>query len=164
MKEDIQYRLRRINKKDIPVLYELLKESLSEEFTSVYDTKLPSFKKSEKFVLDFLEINKTQLQKNKTEKIRSKKQRIHEFDKWYVILDKKNQITGQVFITKNNFLGYTVFKKFQDRGIAVKGIKLIMKLHPRKKYFVMIHHKNEKSKHIANKLGFNLKGYVLEKN
>lgn len=163
MKLHVQCKLRPIKKTDIPILYELLRQSLSQRYTSAYDTKLPTYKKSEKFVLNFLKKTKSQDNQTKKEKNSTQSLKSHEFDKWYVIINKENVIMGQVFITKNNYLGYGILKKFQVRGLATQGIRLIMKRHPRKKYYVGIHHKNKKSINLARKLNFKLKGLILEK-
>lgn len=47
-------KIRKITKKDIPILYDLLKCSLSQKYTSVYDNPIPPFTQSEKYVLKFL--------------------------------------------------------------------------------------------------------------
>lgn len=163
MNKNIPCKLRPIQKTDIPILYELLKESLSQRYTSVYDSKLPTYEKSEKFVLDFLKKNKDHYKKSKTKENTPQSQKSHEFDKWYVIINPKKEIVGQVFITKNDYLGYGVLKKFRRQGIASEGIRLIMKRHPRKRYYLTIHQKNKESLGAANKLGFKPKGLILEK-
>ena len=139
-------KIRKIKESDIPTLYEMLKESLSQKYTSVYDTKLPSFKQSSNYVKKFLKGSKN-----------------HEFEQWYVIINEKKEIMGQVFLQKKNYVGYTILRKYRNKGVATKGIKLLLSKHPRKKYYLIIHYHNKQSIHIAEKFGFIPKGLVFEK-
>ena len=139
-------KLKLIQKNDIQILYELLKESLSQNYSSIWDTTLPSFKKSNQYVLKYFSDKKN-----------------HDFKKWYVILNQDNKIVGQIFLKKQNEIGYTIFKKYQGKGFAQKAIRLLIKNNPREKYCVMIHKKNSVSIHVAKKLGFKPKGVILEK-
>jgi len=68
-------KIRKIKESDIPTLYQMLKESLSQKYTSVYDTELPSFKQSSNYVKKFLKGSKN-----------------HEFEQWYVIINEKKEI------------------------------------------------------------------------
>jgi len=138
-------KIRKITKKDIPILYDLLKYSLSQKYTSVYDNPIPPFTQSEKYVLKFF--------KNKN----------HFFKHWYVIINEQNEIMGQVYLQERNYIGYTVFPKYQRKGVATNAIKLLLSKHPRKKYYLLLHNKHIKSINLGKKFGFKPKGLIYEK-
>lgn len=139
------FKLRLVRKADIPILYEMLKLNVKTPNASVSGNSLPPFKKSEKFVTKYLEDNEN-----------------HEYYKWYVILFGK-EIVGNIFISKNNQIGYLVLKEFQGRGFAQKALRLVMEKNPRKRYFLTINMKNQASLKIAEKFHFKEKAIIFEK-
>jgi RimJ/RimL family protein N-acetyltransferase len=137
--------LKRVKKEDVSVMYEMLRENVETPNASISENPLPVLEKSKKFVLKYLNDNAN-----------------HDYKYWYIII-RDGMPVGNIFISKVDYFGYLVKKEFQSQGIATKAIKLLMKKHPRKRYFVAIHNKNKASLRIASKLGFEEKAVILEK-
>lgn len=82
--------------------------------------------------------------------------------KRYIISDGK-ELLGFVQILENNEVGYFIDKKFQNKGIGIECVELLMKLNPRKRFFATINDKNEFSKKLIQNLGFKPKATIYEK-
>jgi len=144
--KEINCKLRLVAERDIPILYQHLKEFLSESNSNVSGRPLPKFKDSEKFVLKYLCDNKN-----------------HEYDKWYVVLDEHQNIIGNVVIDKKNWISYHILKLYQAKGYGQQAIKLLMKKNPRERYFATINQNNISSLNIIKKFGFKPKAIIFEK-
>ena len=142
----INIKLRLVEEKDIPVLYDMLKEMLDTPNSSVNERPLPKFQDSKEFVMKYLQNNKE-----------------HEIDFWYIVIDENNEILGGVKISKKNYISYQILKKFQNKGIASKAIQLLMETHPRDRYFAIINQENKNSIKLAEKFEFVPKAFVFEK-
>ncbi len=106
--KEINCKLRLVEERDIPILYQHLKEFLLESNSNVSGRPLPKFEDSEKFVLKYLHDNKN-----------------HEYDKWYVVLDDNQNIIGNVDIEKKklDFLSY--FKIISRKRLWPTSNKII---------------------------------------
>lgn len=144
--EEIKCKLKLVEESDIEILYVHLKEFLSEQDVSITESEMPKFEDSKKFVLKYLHDNEN-----------------HEYDKWYLVLDEKNNIIGNVDITKKNWIAYHILKQFQGKGYGYESIKLLMENNPRPRYFATIHQKNNRSINLIEKFGFHKKAQIFEK-
>jgi len=118
MKNDIpSVKLRSVKKLDCEFLYDLLKER--DPRANISHKKMPSFAQHVKFVMS------------------------KPYSKWYVIEALKNDV-GSIYLTKNNEIGISFKKDFHNSAIASNAIKLLMKKHPRSRYFANMNPKNKK--------------------
>ncbi len=140
-------KIRLINEDEIKILYEHLKEFLNTPNASTTGNPLPRYEDSEKFVKKYFFENQN-----------------HEYAKWYMVLNEKDEIIGNVYITKKNMISYHILKKYQRQGHGEESIQLLMQENPRKKYFVTVNVKNEASINFIKKFGFIEKGYIFESN
>ena len=140
-------KIRLIEKNEIRILYEHLKEFLDTPNASTSGNKIPKYEDSEKFVTKYFAENEN-----------------HEYDKWYMVLNENEDIVGNVCITKKNMIAYHILKQYQRKGFGEESIVLLMKENPREKYFATVNIKNEPSIKFIKKLGFFEKGYIFEKN
>lgn len=139
-------KIRLVEESEITLLYEHLREFLDTPNASTTGNSLPPFEDSEKFVKKYFFDNIN-----------------HEYDKWYMVLNEKNEIIGNVYITKKNMIAYHILNKFQRQGYGEESIKLLMKENPRNKYFATVNVKNNGSINFIKKFGFVEKGYIFEK-
>ena len=146
MKMTSELKLRPIVEKDIPILYEMLKEMLSIQYSSVNEKPLPSFEDSKKFVMKYLQDNEN-----------------HDIDNWYMLEDENGTILGSTKISKSNYISYQILEKFQNKGLGTKAVQLLMEKHPKKRYFATINKENDPSIKLISKLGFHPKATVYEK-
>ncbi len=65
------------------------------------------------------------------------------FSKWYVIEVSTNNI-GSIYLTQNNEIGISIKNDFEAKEIISQIINLLIKKHPRSKYFVNVNPKNGK--------------------
>ena len=93
-------KIRLVEERDIPILFEHLKEFLETPNASTTGNPLPLFEDSKKFVLKYLYENEN-----------------HEYDKWYMVINDEDEILGNVYIKKKkyNFLSYS--RKISKAGI-----------------------------------------------
>lgn len=84
-------------------------------------------------------------------------------DKNYIIKDQTNEKLGFVHIMANNEIGYFIVPKFQNKGIGIEAVRLLLDLNPREIYFATIHNDNISSIKLVEKLGFQPKGTIYEK-
>ena len=139
-------KIRLIKENEITILYEHLKEFLNTPYASTTGNLLPKFEDSEKFVKMYFFENEN-----------------HEYDKWYMVLNEKDEIIGNVYITKKNMIAYHILRKYQHRGYGEESIKLLIEQNPRRKYFATVNIKNGVSINFIKKFGFVEKGYIFEK-
>ena len=140
-------KLKLVAEKDIPILFEHLKEFVSTPNASTTGNKLPKFIDSKKFVLKYLNDNEN-----------------HEYDKWYLVLNDKNIIIGNVILSKKNMISYHILKKYQRNKHGEEAIQILMEKNPRQKYFATVNKKNIKSKKFIKKFHFEEKGIIFELN
>ena len=119
-------KIRLVQEDDIEILYNHLKEFLETPNASTSGNPLPQFEDSKKFVMKYLTINEN-----------------HEYDKWYMVINNKKEIIGNVYIKKDNTIAYHIIKKYQKQGYGETSVKLLMKENPRKNYFAVVNMKNE---------------------
>tara|TARA_B100000029_G_scaffold422045_1_gene428572 strand:+ start:73 stop:507 length:435 start_codon:yes stop_codon:yes gene_type:complete len=139
-------RIRLVQEDDIEILYNHLKEFLETPNASTSGNPLPQFEDSKKFVMKYLTINEN-----------------HEYDKWYMVINNKKEIIGNVYIKKDNTIAYHIIKKYQKQGYGETSVKLLMKENPRKNYFAVVNMKNEASINFIKKLKFTEKAFIFEK-
>jgi len=144
--DEIKCKLELVNEKDIPILYEMLKEFYLIPNARIHTTPLPPFEQSRKYIMKYLNDNEN-----------------HEYHKWYLVIDEKENVLGSVYITKKDYLNYQIFNQYQNRGIGQTAVKLLMKENPRDRYFVIVNQKNERSLKLVKKFGFIPKGTIFEK-
>ena len=82
-------KIRLVEEKDIPILYEQLKEFLETPNASTTGNPLPPFENSKKFVMKYLYENEN-----------------HEYDQWYMVINNEDKIVGNVYINKKNTIAY----------------------------------------------------------
>ena len=78
----------------------------------------------------------------------------HEYDKWYMVLNEKDEIIGNVYITKKNMIAYHILNEYQRQGYGEESIELLMKENPRNKYFATVNVKNNGSINFIKKIWF----------
>lgn len=139
-------KIRLVQEDDIEILYNHLKEFLETPNASTSGNPLPQFEDSKKFVMKYLTINEN-----------------HEYDKWYMVINNKKEIIGNVYIKKDNTIAYHIIKKYQKQGYGETSVKLLMKENPRKNYFAVVNMKNEASINFIKKLKFTEKAFIFEK-
>ena len=139
-------KIRLVNERDIPILYEHLREFVETPNASTSGNPLPPYDESKKFIMKYLIDNKN-----------------HEYDKWYIVLDENENIVGDVFLNKKNMIAYHILKKYQRKGFAESSVKLMMKENPRRRFFATVNMKNEPSLDFTTKLGFKKKSFIFEK-
>lgn len=141
----IEIKLRPVQEADIKILYEMLKEMLNTPNSSVNEQPLVPYSESEKFVKKYLYDNEN-----------------HEIDFWYLITDKNDTVLGSVKISSKNYVSYQILKSFQGKGLATKAVRLLMKKHPRERFFAIINNDNTFSIKLIEKLGYKPKATVFE--
>ena len=142
----INCKIRLIVEEDVEILFEHLKEFLETPDASTTGNPLPSFENSKQFVMKYLTKNED-----------------HEYDKWYMVINEKEEILGNVYIKKDNTIAYHIIKKYQKQGFGETSVKLLMKENPRKTYFAVVNMKNEPSIQFIKKLKFKEKAFIFEK-
>lgn len=140
-------RLKLVKEKDIPILFQHLREFVNTPNASTTGNKLPKFKNSEKFVMKYLHDNSN-----------------HEYDKWYLVINSENKIVGNVVISKKNMISYHILEQFQRKRHGEEAIRMLMMKNPRKKYFATINKNNIKSIKFIKKFKFKEKGIIFELN
>lgn len=83
----------------------------------------------------------------------------HPFQKWQIIEYDSKNIGALTLHKHNNELGYWIIQDFQGRGIGHKAIEEFMKINGGKFFTIKAHKNNTRSRHIAEKLGFQLSHY-----
>ena len=139
-------KIRLVKEKDIPILYEQLKEFLETPNASTTGNPLPPFENSKKFVMKYLYENEN-----------------HEYDQWYMVINNEDKIVGNVYINKKNIIAYHIIKKYQKQGFGETSVQLMMKKNPRRVYFSIVNINNKSSIDFTKKLGFKEKSFIFEK-
>ena len=139
-------KIRLVEERDIPILFEHLKEFLETPNASTTGNPLPLFEDSKKFVLKYLYENEN-----------------HEYDKWYMVINDEDEILGNVYINKKNTIAYQITKKYQKHGFGETSVKLMMKKNPRKTYFAVVNMNNKPSIEFIKKFKFKEKAFIFEK-
>ena len=130
-------KIRLVEEKDIPILYEQLKEFLETPNASTTGNPLPPFENSKKFVMKYLYENEN-----------------HEYDQWYMVINDEDKIVGNVYINKKNTIAYHIIKKYQKHGFGEISVQLMIKKNPRRAYFAIVNINNKPSIDFIKKLGF----------
>ncbi len=131
------FKLRPATKSDYPLIYKIIREFLTTDL-SVTFLKLPRY---DEFVKTYF--------KNDYKR--------------YILINNNNEKMGFVVLTKDNEIGYFLSHEYQGKGIATKAVKMLLKLHPRKRYFATVHNENKRSINVVTRLGFYAKGTIYEK-
>ena len=139
-------KIRLVEERDIPILFEHLKEFLETPNASTTGNPLPLFEDSKKFVLKYLYENEN-----------------HEYDKWYMVINDEDEILGNVYIKKKNIISYHILEKYQKQGFGETSVKLMMKKNPRKTYFAVVNMNNRPSIEFIKKFKFKEKAFIFEK-
>ncbi len=132
-----QFKLRQATKGDYPFIYKLIKEFLTTDL-SVTFLKLPKYNE---FVKTYFKSDY----------------------KRYILVNNNNEKIGFVVLTKDNEIGYFLSSEYQGKGIATKAVKMLLRLHPQKRYFATVHNENKHSINVVTRLGFYAKGTIYEK-
>ena len=144
--DPLSCKLRLVEERDIPLLYDILKEFLMIPNADVNERPLPPFEESKNFVMKYLFDNEN-----------------HEYHKWYIVINENDEPMGSVWISKKNYIAYHILPQFRHKGMGQKAIKLLMEANPRKRYFAAVNQKNEASINFIKKFGFQPKGIIFEK-
>ena len=139
-------KIRLVEERDIPILFEHLKQFLETPNRSTTGNPLPLFEDSKKFVLKYLYENEN-----------------HEYDKWYMVINDEDEILGNVYIKKKNMIAYHILEKYQRQGFGETAVKLMMEKNPRKRYFAIVNMKNKSSIEFIKKFKFKEKSFIFEK-
>ena len=127
--------LKKVTKSDCRFLFNLLKQR--DSITNISHKNMPSYSQHVKFVLSKPYLN------------------------WYVIrLDNKN--IGSVYLSHQKEIGIFTDKKFKNKGIATKALKLIIKKNPYSRYLSNINPKNKNSIKFFKKNKFKLIQHTYE--
>jgi RimJ/RimL family protein N-acetyltransferase len=80
----------------------------------------------------------------------------HPYRAWYLIMEdeKSLEVLGAIYLTDQDEIGVSLFKKHRKHGYAVQAISLLKELHPRDQYLANINPKNKDSIRMFEKLGF----------
>lgn len=122
-------KLKSINSADLKFLYKLLKQR--EPNQNISHRKIPSYVQHVKFVTS------------------------KPYTFWYILLEKEERI-GSVYLTTQNEIGISLIKEKKLKGLEERVLELIMKRHPRKRFFVNISPKNKKLELFIKKFGFKM--------
>jgi RimJ/RimL family protein N-acetyltransferase len=139
-------KIRLVEERDIPILFEHLKQFLETPNRSTTGNPLPLFEDSKKFVMKYLYENEN-----------------HEYDKWYMVINDEDEILGNVYINKKNMIAYHILEKYQRQGFGETAVKLMMEKNPRKRYFAIVNMKNKSSIEFIKKFKFKEKSFIFEK-
>ena len=139
-------KIRLVEERDIPILFEHLKQFLETPNRSTTGNPLPLFEDSKKFVMKYLYENEN-----------------HEYDKWYMVINDEDEILGNVYINKKNMIAYHILEKYQRQGFGETAVKLMMEKNPRKRYFAIVNMKNKSSIEFIKKFKFKEKAFIFEK-
>ena len=133
----MEIKLKTVNSEELKFLYELLKQREPEQ--NISHIKMPKYNQHVKFV-------------------RSKP-----YAFWYIIIENGEKI-GSVYLTDLDEVGISFVKRKKEKGLEEQVLKLIMKRHPRKKFFINISPKNKKFEILVKKYGFKMvqKTYEFE--
>jgi RimJ/RimL family protein N-acetyltransferase len=75
------------------------------------------------------------------------------YSHWYVV-DENPGLVGAIYLSKQDEIGVSIFKKYQRKGFAREAVLDLMRRHPRKAFYANINPANEASKALWRSLGF----------
>ena len=127
--------LHEVTKSDCNFLFNLLKQR--DPVVNISHKKMPTYTQHVKFVLS------------------------KPYLKWYTIR-LKNKKVGSVYLSNQKEIGIFTDKKFQNKGIGKKALKLIIKNHPLPRYLANVNPKNKNSIKFFKKNNFKLIQYTYE--
>ncbi len=81
---------------------------------------------------------------------------------WYLILTEIGDVTGTVYLSKQDEIGVHLFRGFQKKGLGLQAVTEIMRLHPRRRFLANINPDNAPSLRMFEKLGFRQIQVTLE--
>ena len=81
---------------------------------------------------------------------------------WYIIFSDSHPV-GAVYLSKAAEIGIFILKGRQGNGYGKAAIRILMELHPQKRYLANIAPGNSRSISMFEKIGFNLIQLTLEK-
>ena len=151
MDNKLEISLTRVLKKDIPFLYELLKERLnySKKLNYLAPEEFPSFEKHTTLIEDFIE--------NKPES---------NWFAFYVInIKEENKVekVGSVVIRKSGEWGYHILRKYWNRKIGQGTYKKLIEIYPKKRLWGTVKVENKRAIYLLEKkCGFKLKYLIYE--
>ena len=119
--------LREVSKDDYEFLYQVLQER--DCITNFSSNNIPSYEQHVNFI------------------------KSNPYQKWYVIEENKMKV-GTINLDKEDGIGTFILKEYQNKGYAVKALKEIIKLNPRKKFYANINPNNVNSIKLYTKCGF----------
>jgi len=131
----MQIKLKAVKSIDLEFLYELLKQRESKH--NISHRRMPNYNQHAKFV----------------------NSKPYAF--WYIIIENEERV-GSVYLTTLNEIGVSLVK---GKGLEEEVLKLIIKRHPRKRFFINISPKNKKLELLIKKFGFKMiqKTYEIDR-
>jgi len=134
----VEIKLKTANSEELKFLYELLKQREPEQ--NISHRKMPNYNQHVKFV----------------------KSKPYAF--WYIVIENGERI-GSVYLTDLDEVGISFVKRKKGKGLEEEVLKIIMKKHSRKRFFVNISTKNKKLELLVKKIGFKMiqKTYEIER-
>ncbi len=133
MKSVISIKL--VSKPDGEFLYELLSER--QKSVNISHKKMPTFKQHIKFITS------------------------KPYSKWYIIKNH-NQNIGSIYLSKQDEIGIFIKKEFQNKGLGMEAMKLLIEKNPRRRYLANVNPKNLKSAKFFKKFDFKLIQHTYE--
>ena len=132
---EMQIKLKAVKSIDLEFLYELLKQRESKH--NISHRRMPNYNQHVKFV----------------------NSKPYAF--WYIIIENEERV-GSVYLTTLNEIGVSLVK---GKGLEEEVLKLIIKRHPRKRFFINISPKNKKLELLIKKFGFKMiqKTYEIDR-
>ena len=131
----LKINLKLVKKDDCPFLFELLNERNPN--TNISHRKLPTYKQHVKFVLS------------------------KPYFRWYIIKNNLKSI-GSVYLSNQNEIAVCLKNGLEWERIQSHVLKIIMKKHPRDRFFLNSSPKNRKLMQFFKKSGFKLIQYTFE--
>ena len=125
----MEIKLKTANSEELKFLYELLKQREPEQ--NISHRKMPNYNQHVKFV----------------------KSKPYAF--WYIVIENGERI-GSVYLTDLDEVGISFVKRKKGKGLEEEVLKIIMKKHSRKRFFVNISPKNKEFEIIVKKYGFKM--------
>ena len=131
----MQIKLKAVKAIDLEFLYELLKQRESKH--NISHRIMPNYNQHVKFV----------------------NSKPYAF--WYIVIENEERV-GSVYLTTLNEIGVSLVK---GKGLEEEVLKLIIKRHPRKRFFINISPKNKKLELLIKKFGFKIvqKTYKIDR-
>jgi len=129
------FKLKKVNKTDYRLLYELLQER--ELIQNISHKKIPTYKQHVKFVMS------------------------KPYSNWYIIIYQNEKI-GSSYISKQNEIGIHIKNIFKKNKLEEKVLMMIMEKNPRRRFIANVNPKNKEKMLFFKKHGFKLVQYSYE--